>query len=529
MNDSAPRGDISENTSGGLSDLSGRPVVIGAGIGGLTAALRLAIDGRRPVVLERADQVGGKAHQVRLDAPDGSPREPVFIDGGPTVMTMLNVFESLFADAGCTLQDRITIEPAQVLARHFWPDGSLLDLPADLDEAVESIRTFAGDAEADGFMRYHRYAARIYESVQDIFIFAPKPSPLAMMKLAPTVLPRLIRADLRRTMWTALKSHFKDERLRQLFGRYATYTGNNPFMTPATFNLVAAVEQRGVWRVRGGIKALADALRDLIIERGGEVITGVEVAELESERGHVARVRLANGDVIKTDAVIFNGDVQALSAGLLGASPRRALPAYPKRERSLSALTLCAFAEMRDAPLLHHNVWFSADYRAEFEALERGVLPPDPTIYICAQDRGDTPVAAHTPSTSGAAPERLFALVNAAARADLSPLSPEELSPCQTTVIEALRTLKVKTPLARAHWTTPSAWASRFPATGGAIYGRATRHWYSNLSRRGAETPLKGLYLAGGSVHPGAGVPMVALSGEIAARQLIRDHSLITR
>ena len=531
---------------------SERPLIIGGGIGGLTAALRLAIKGLRPIVLERADTVGGKAHQIDLSqclANRVTSNDPInmSIDGGPTVMTMIHIFEELFSDAGANLYERLDITPAEVLARHFGRDGSQLDLFTDFDASYQAIKDFAGSSEANGFTLYHRYADQIYQSVSDIFIYSEKPSPLKMVsKMGLSILPRMLKADVHRKMWRSLSQYFKDDRLRQLFGRYATYAGNNPFMTPGTFNLIAAVEQNGVWRVRGGILALANALQDLIIRHGGEVRTSVDVSNIYSDHGRITGVWIKGEGLLKSSQVIFNGDVQALSSGLLGESVQTAVKAYPKRERSLSALTLCAMADMRKAPLIHHNVWFSDNYREEFESIESGRLPSDPTVYICAQDRGDqikrdpqppldihnksdeAPMSKHSVSDSVSSHyERLFALVNAPARSDYSPLKPEEILTCQVTVNRILKQLEVTPSPIIQQWTTPTNWAERFPASGGAIYGRATRRWDSNLKRMGAKTKLKGLYLTGGSVHPGAGVPMAAISGNIAAAQLINDCALI--
>ena len=526
-----------------------RPLIIGGGIGGLTAALELALAGQRPLLLEREAQVGGKAHQVKL-----GPHPHQWVDGGPTVMTMIHVFEELFARAGTSLDDELVVTPAETLARHFWSDGSRLDLFTDLDRSREAIRVFAGEREADAFIKFHRYAERIYQSVSDIFIFADKPSPLKMMaKMGPSIAPRMLHADVHRRMWSSICRHFKDERLRQLFGRYATYSGNNPFKTPGTFNLISAVEQRGVWRVRGGISALAESLKALIIRHGGEVQTGVSVRELLCDRGAVSGVQLTTGEVIPCKRVIFNGDVQALSSGLLGPQVQQAVSVYPRQERSLSALTLCAMAQLKTAPLLHHNVWFSDDYRREFEELERGRLPSDPTLYLCAQDRGDsdhdsdrdrdddsdlnsdlnerefssTPQSSPLTRERSKEPpyERLFALVNAPARADDAPISQEESSQCQAKVMHTLTQLGALISPTQQHWSDPQTWHRRFPGSGGAIYGQATTRWNSNLERMGAQSKVKGLYLAGGSVHPGAGVPMAAISGRLAAQRLIQGST----
>lgn len=510
------------------SSREANPIIIGAGIGGLAAALRLAVAGVKPIVLERSETVGGKAHQVSVIGPDDQGSERSYmVSSGPTVMTMIPVFEELFQLAGAKLSERLKLTRAETLARHFWADGSMFDLPANWEEAVEAVRAFAGDQEADGFVRYHRYTETIYESVKDIFIYAPKPTPLEMIRrLGVSMLPRLIRADIHRVMWSSLQRYFKDDRLKQLFGRYATYAGNNPFMTPATFNLIASVEQRGVWRVEGGISALAEAMRELIVQLGGEVIVGAEVSEIQMSSGQVSGVRLTDGRAFSSEIVIFNGDTQAITGGHLGDSVKNAVPAYHPNERSLSALTCCAVINATEAPLLHHNVWFSDDYHREFKELEEGRLPSDPTIYLCAQDRADD---ADVSSAHSLRHERIFSLINAPAKADVSPLSSEEITQCQTTVTQRLKTYGLSLSPSASAWMSPQEWSHRCPHSGGAIYGMASRRWNSTLKRAGAKSRVRGLYLAGGSTHPGAGVPMAAISGKIAANQVINDYTLTDR
>lgn len=501
-------------------------VVIGAGIGGLSAALQLTGQGYRPLVLERASSVGGKAHQVELE----SQLHPTMaVDGGPTVLTMLPVFERLFEEASAQLHERVTLTKSQILARHFWSDGSQVDLHADLDQSTEAIRAFAGQREAEQFLKFHRYTQAIYESVQDVFIYAPKPSPLRVVRqLGLSVMPRMLRADVQRTLWRSLKRFFRDPRLLQLFGRYATYAGNNPFVCPATFNLIAHVEQQGVWRVNGGIKALANAIAELIVERGGEIHTHCHVEEILVTHGRATGVRLLSGEEIKGRAVIFNGDVQALSRGALGEEARQAVKSYPVHERSLSALTLCAAMNANEAPLSHHNVFFSDDYFAEFAAIEAGRLPADPTLYLCAQRRGDELISSSAPLEPRRTPlhEPALALVNAPATADYAPLSSEEMDQCKAYTLNLLARHNIIPDSQRSLWRAPQGWNSLFPHSGGAIYGMASKKWDSTLRRPGAQTKLQGLYLSGGSVHPGAGVPMAALSGMIAASQLHSESPL---
>jgi len=503
-------------------------VVIGAGAGGLAAAALLASRGLEVVVLERAAQVGGKMREVEA----GGRR----IDAGPTVLTMRWVFEELFAECGLRLDDHVRLRQADILARHAWADGSRLDLFADLERSAEAIGALAGPREADGYRRFCAYAKDIFDSVEGPFLRAERPTMRTLLSTAGDLgLGGILRIDGYRTLWRALGDFFQDPRLLQLFGRYATYCGSSPFLAPATLNVVAHVERQGVWLVEGGMYRMAEALAGAAARAGATVRCGAHVAEIEVSGGWARGVRLASGEVIRAGAVVLNGDVGALAQGMLGRGAARKAPG--EAQRSLSAITWALTGEARGFPLVHHNVFFSSDYPAEFsELFERAEVPGEPTVYVCAEDRGAEGAAAldlhldRARAVESRGPERLLCLINAPATGDSRPLPPQEIRECEARTFNHLRRLGLSIePSSDPVVTTPADFERLFPGTGGALYGPASHGWSAPLSRAPSRAKLRGLYLAGGSVHPGAGVPMATLSGRLAATSVLEDLASTSR
>ncbi len=490
-----------------------RITIIGAGIAGLVSALELAARGLHVTVIERAATPGGKLREVNLDGRG--------IDAGPTVFTMRWVFDELFNDLGMDLDAQLRLQTVEVLARHAWSPTERLDLFADIERSVDAIGDFSGAAEAQRFREFTQRAQRIYQTLEDSFIRSPRPTPLTLVR----------RSGLRKlgdlwqikpfaTLWAALGEHFHDPRLRQLFGRYATYCGSSPFQAPATLMLVAHVEQEGVWLVEGGMHQLAVTLARLAAQYGAQFRYGTHAREITVNRRGVEAVELDSGERIDADAVIVNADAAAVAAGLFGAQARRAVRPIPREARSLSAVTWNLLAPTQGFPLLRHNVFFSHDYPAEFKAIfAQQRLPEHPTVYVCAQDRADRDDQTVTP------PERLLCLVNAPANGDHSEVSPAELAACEQHTFGLMERcgLQVECSPEYSKITTPAQFEQFFPATGGGLYGQSSHGWKASFSRPGAKTRIPGLYLAGGSVHPGPGVPMAALSGRLASSQLLSD------
>lgn len=483
-------------------------VIVGAGMGGLCSAITLAHQGLDVTVVESSGEPGGKVHSREVNGAQ--------IDSGPTVFTMRWVFDDLLRRVGTSVEAEMRITPLQVLARHFWPDGSQLDLSANAQESEAAIADWSGGDEARRFRDFCKTTRQLFATLEGPMIRAQRPSMGRFMgDLGFKGLGVLAQLGPMRNLWQQLGHQFADPRLRQLFARYATYCGSSPWQSPATLMLIAQVEMDGVWSVEGGMVGMAQALARVARRRGAVFRYHSTCQRIEQRQGRVCGVHLQSGEFLPADRVIFNGDAAALRSGLLGPQVRQAVPsAVPPR--SLSALTWSMFTPTEGVALDRHNVFFQSSYASEFEDIfAHQRLPERPTVYVCAQDR-----PAHV--TPGAA-ERIFCLVNAPACGDGNGITEEALEQCQTHTFQLLHQLglPLQPTTHNSVRTTPKDFHRRFPASGGALYGQATHGWTSIFQRPGATTPLPGLYLAGGSVHPGPGVPMAALSGQRAAEAVM--------
>ena len=487
-----------------------RAIIVGAGAGGLASAIELAAAGWQVDIFEAQDEPGGKMHQREVGG--------VGVDGGPTVFTMHWVFEQLFKRGGKHFDDCVTLIESRRLARHAWTDGSHLDLFHDIDQSSEAIAQFSDEANVAGYRRFCKDGEIIHGLLKDNFMACAQPSPA---KLAYRLLrdggTNALAVAPHKSLWKALGAYFSDPRLRQLYGRYSTYVGSSPLLTPSTLMLIAHVERQGVWCVDGGMRALAHAMANVASENGATFHYNSPVREIIGDERSVRGVTLTSGETHKADVVIFNGDSAALSDGLLGERVRKAVPPRARKQRGLSAITWCMRANTSGLDLDHHNVFFAADYEKEFSNIfeQRGICA-EPTVYVCAQDR----VNGECKSPEG---ERLLLLINAPPDGDHKAWTPGKLLEQRDRALDVIKRGRVNIEFEEENCLTtcPDDWHRRFPASGGSLYGAASHGMFSSFSRASSKTSTRGLYLAGGSVHPGPGVPMATLSGTLAAREVL--------
>ena len=487
-----------------------RVVVIGAGMGGLASAIRLAVAGARVTLLEMSGTPGGKMRAV--DSAAGP------VDAGPTVLTMRHQFDALFALAGQRLEDHVGVFPEPILARHWWLDGKTLDLFDNTEASIEAIRDAFGTTEADAFRAFDRDARKLFGVFEHPMMETPAPTLPGMAGVVmrrPSVLTAMAP---HLSLASALKRRFSSPHLRQLFGRYATYVGGTPRGAPAILQLIWQAEASGVWRVEGGMHNLARALADLASSLGVRIHYDAKVTRIERQNGRAQAAHTADGQKHTGEAILFNGDPRALEIGLLGDGVSHAVDPSGTTPRSLSARVWSFAATPAGADLIHHNVFFGKDPDEEFGPIKSGQPPTDPTLYICAQDRG-----AHMPPPDGL--ER-FEIIENAAPTDR--MEEKEKNACRTRVFDRLAHYGLTftpRPLETA-LTTPSEFNALFPGSLGSLYGLSPEGMTAAFKRPTARSKIAGLYLAGGGTHPGAGIAMAALSGKHAAAAIGTDLAL---
>ncbi|MGH8969858.1 MAG: phytoene desaturase family protein [Actinomycetes bacterium] len=484
--------------------------VVGAGIGGLAVAARLATLGHRVTVLEQAPTVGGKLGTLHRDG--------FTFDTGPSLLTLPAVYRDLFVKTGRPLEDVLDLVDVDPAFRYRFADGTRLDLPNASRAGVRRAFDQAlGEGTGQDWDRFLDRAQQIWQVVREPFLESPLAGPRDLLRLS-----RRTR-DLRTVApWVSLRGlgrrHLRDPRQRMLLDRYATYTGSDPRRVPAALAVVPYVEQTfGAWHVRGGLRRLADAVHARAVERGAVVRTGADVVEVLVEGGRAAGVRLASGERVTADVVVSDADAAHLYADLVPAAPGRpALRRMGRASPSMSGFVLLLAMRGHTADPAHHTVLFPPDYDAELDAVfgRRAEPVPDPTVYICAPD---------DPAMRPDGHEAWFVLVNAP-RHGRGPGVVDWLTPGlaesyadRVLAVLAERGLDVRDRLLWREVRTPADLERDTRSPGGAIYGTSSNGARAAFLRPANASPLPGLFLVGGSAHPGGGLPLVGMSAAIVA------------
>jgi phytoene desaturase len=479
-----------------------RVAIVGGGVGGLAAAIRLRSAGYDVTIFERNDVVGGKlAAYVR----DGYT-----FDIGPSLVTWPDVFDDVFRTAGTTLAEQVDLVRLDPQFAYRWADGSTLTVPDGADDTADAFEEFAPGA-GDQWRAFDARGRRIWDVSLRTFFAGPMSNPWSLAKRMQSPFD-LTAIDPLRSLHRSAESHFDDPRLVQWADRYATYSGSSPYSAPATLACIPHLEARdGCWYPMGGLDALRAAFERVAIDTGVEIRTATEVTAITAT-DRVTGVVLGDGTTERADIVIANTDAEHLYADLL--PDPDALARVRRAKRSTSGFVLCVGVRGLTADVAHHNVWFSESYRAEYGQLDAGRLAEDPTIYACVSSVTD-------PSQAPAGCENWFLLVNTPPGVAVDAGAYGDL------VLERLAAHRVdlRDRIELRHTMTPADIARRYRSPGGAIYGSSSNGKRAAFVRPANRGSRRGLYLVGGSSHPGGGLPLVTTSAKIVAEMIEQDQS----
>lgn len=486
-------------------------VVVGAGVGGLAAAARLAVGGHRLTVCERAPEVGGKLGL----ATHGGFR----FDTGPSLVTMPQVFADFFRETGDPLESVLDLVPLDPIARYRFGDGTSLESCTDPFEFRRRIDDAFGGGAGSDWAAFWARAERIWTATYEPFLASTLDGSRTLARYA-TRLDDLATIAPGRSLRGLTNAYLRDPRLRQFVERYATYTGSDPRKAPAALASVPYAELRyGGWYLRGGLRRLADALHARCAEHGVTIRTSTEVTRITADARGVTGVLLADGGRVPADIVVANADATHVYQDLI------AVPSAARKLRSatpsLSGFVLLLGVRGRTPDLAHHTVLFPpgdlpGSYDAEFDHVfgDPGRPVPDPTLYLSVPDDPHVRPDDH---------EAWFVLVNAprqgAGRGTVDWRTPGLADRYADLLLERLaqRGYDLGDRILFREVRTPADLEARTHAVGGAIYGTSSNGTRAAFLRPGNRSPVPGLFLVGGSSHPGGGLPLVALSAQTVA------------
>jgi len=487
-------------------------IVIGAGLGGLSASIALASEGFSVTLFEKNDKVGGKLNVLE--------KEGFTFDLGPSILTLPHIFRKLFAGAGKSLEDYVKIQEVEPHWRNFFEDGFVMDLTPDLRLLEEELSKLPGEASR-GFFRFLEYSRDLY-NITDEGYFARGLDGLSELTAHHGILRSFLKFDFFRTMQKGISRFVKDPKLRDILGYFAKYVGSSPFDAPALLNLMPHVQfGYGLWYVTGGMYNLARGLERLARELEVDIQLNREVAAITRNGSRVTGVRLKEGTEAAADLIVSNMEVIPAYRNLLE-EDETFLKKLSRFAPACSGLVLHLGTDRKYPQLAHHNFFYSRHAKTHFEAVFHGqTLSEDPTIYLVAPVRSDP----------GLAPENcdiIKILPHIPHIRDEDPFSPADYLQFKDRVIRKLERMgleDLRKHTVVEHMWTPEDIQRTYYSNKGAIYGVVSHR----VLNQGFKAPKRSgrygnLYFVGGSVNPGAGMPMVALSGLQVRDKILEDR-----
>ena len=494
--------------------------VIGGGLAGLASAVTLAGRGHRVVLFEANAWLGGKAAVFE--------QEGFRFDMGPTILTLPKVLEKVFAEAGRDMRQELELLPLDPQWRCFFDDGSTIDLVQDVDEMAGRIDALdASGRNAQGYRDVIKVSERLHRISEKFFFWKSVEGIGDTFDLRSTMtratLSDVMALRMGQSYGRVVRKNVTDPRLAQMIDHFAQYVGSDPFKAPAVLASIAHMQtEGGVWYPRGGTAAVPAALARVAREMGVEIRTDTPVAGIDAPGGRVSSVLTEAGERVAVKAVVSNMDAARTYGELLAPEHRRRLAKSHPLEPACSGVVFYLGLDRAYPHLAHHDFVFSRDAHEEFDAIyKRGEPAPDPTCYLAAPARTE-------PGVAPPGGEALYILVHAPylrPHHDWKAMLPayrkvifDKLARCAGLTDLASR-IRVE------HHLTPQDIHDRYRVLNGAIYGLASHGRFTGAFKPGnRRRDLPGLYLAGGAAHPGPGMPMVLMSGWIAADALDQDQ-----
>ena len=479
-------------------------VIIGSGLGGLSAAIRLAKQGFRVQLFEKNPVPGGKMGEFSANG--------YRFDTGPSVLTMPFVIDHLFASVGENRESHLTFRNLDPICRYFWNDGSQLDASENVAQMQQEMRRFS-ESDANNYPKFLDYAERIYDITGNIFLQTPVHEMRHLFsELDMATLLRFPQIDPLKTVHSSVARFFGDSRIRQLFDRFATYNGSNPYKAPATLNVIPYVEHGlGAYYIEGGMYRLVEKLVALAEFLGVEMHFSAPVEKIEHDGRQLRGVRV-NGELVPANFAVCNADVVTAHNTLIDGFPGRQ-QSLNRLEPSLSGMVFMWGVRREFPQLAHHNILFSGDYALEFKQIfDEKRAPDDPTIYIAITSKSD---AGHAPKGC----ENWFVLLNMPYLAGQDWAIESERM--RRIVLKKLREngIDVEAHIQTEQQFTPQNFFDFYGSNRGSIYGISSNSPMAAFKRPANRSrEINGLYFAGGSSHPGGGIPLVMLSGKMCAR-----------
>jgi phytoene desaturase len=485
-------------------------IIIGAGIGGLSAGCLLAKKGHEITILEKNDSVGGKMNEVAADG--------YRFDTGPSLFTMPYILDGLLQECGTSLSKELETVALDINCRYFFQDGMQFDNYSDRAQMLKEVRRFAPEDEKS-FLKFLRYAESLDKKTRKAFVLNPL---YGITDLKNLNLFSFFGIDAFTTVSKRVDSKFRSTYLQQFFKRFTTYNGSSPYRAPATLNVIPHIElNEGGYYIKGGLYRIAERLRDLALSMGVSINYNTKVDRIHVLNEKIKGIETESGLLMDADLVVANSDASETILNLIDdqSISKKRKERTEALEPSCSGFVMLLGIDKQYEQLIHHNIFFSAHYEMEFKQIfEDKIMPDDPTIYIANTSYTDKE---HAPEGHS----NLFVLVNAPYLSDNYKWHEQNFGDFVIKKLEERGLTDLSEHIVYRKEINPQDFYDKYLSNKGSIYGTSSNDKFSAFLRpRNKSREIEGLYFVGGSTHPGGGIPLVVQSAINAVELIERSE-----